>query len=104
MFESNQTGVPLVRPLYFDYPEEILFRDNMESTYMLGDSLYVAPPVTSSSSYYSVFPVGKWVNIFNHADSKYVYYGSSSVKMMANDTYPNVYLKPGKIIPFQKNP
>lgn len=71
----------------------------MDSTYMLGDSLYVAPPVSSSLTYYAVFPNGKWVNIFNHADLKYEYavdnwLGSSNMYMIANETYPNIYLKP----------
>ena len=73
MFESNQTGVPLVRPIYFDYSEIPSFRVCMDSSYMLGDSLYVVPPVTPSLTYNAVFPSGKWVNIFNHSNVKYVY-------------------------------
>ena len=39
----NRWGGAIVRPLFFDFPEDDNTLNDMESTYMLGESLFVAP-------------------------------------------------------------
>ena len=49
MFAKNYTGGQLVYPLLYDYPEDDTCLDNIESTYMLGDSIKVSPVLTAAN-------------------------------------------------------
>ena len=60
--EAHLTGIPMLRPLYFEYPgDRQAVREDLE--YMLGDSLLVCPPF-ERSSYRVYLPKGRWTNLF----------------------------------------
>ena len=59
--ESHLQGTPMLRPLLLEYPHDPAVR-NQELSYMLGDSLLIAPPFERDT--YSVcLPQGKWANV-----------------------------------------
>lgn len=54
-----------MRPLYFDFTSDDKLLHDMTSTFMLGDSLMVAPNLYDKQTYEIYFPKGNWVNINN---------------------------------------
>ncbi|HEV3312087.1 MAG TPA: glycoside hydrolase family 31 protein [Chloroflexota bacterium] len=54
-----KTGLPIMRPLFFDYPSEIAsYTDSTE--WMLGDAVLAAPVVTDSRQRSISIPRGRW--------------------------------------------
>ena len=106
MGKIHKEGGAIVRPLYFDYfnDEDNIdsYLEDMERAYMLGDSLLVAPQIDKlkdGETTYDVFlPAGTWVNVNDYLDI--IQSTGEIAKLTPKDTYANVYLKPGKIVPF----
>ena len=42
--EATQTGKPLMRPMWFEFPDDALFVST-DSQFMLGESMLVAPKI-----------------------------------------------------------
>ncbi|CAD7928428.1 unnamed protein product [Amoebophrya sp. A25] len=65
--QTTDTGVPIVRPLYYDYPEQVLANGgkNMESYarrgFFFGDHLLVYPVVDKSNPNSTMAPVNSWL-------------------------------------------
>ncbi len=100
--QTYDTGVPFLRPLYFDDPEAeeaYLVRDE----YLFGDSILVAPivgPRTKETGFAtrSVWlPPGTWVEWF----SGRVFKGPATVERSFGLDEVPVYVKGGAIIPMQ---
>lgn len=57
-------GAAIVKPLFFDYPEDDQTFWNPEHTFMLGDSIKVSPVLTQGAKegdkYQVYFPQGLW--------------------------------------------
>jgi len=63
--ENYETGMPLVRPLFFEDPDDPRFR-NEDGAYMFGDRLLVAPVTEASSDgRYVPLPNGYWVDFWS---------------------------------------
>ncbi|MFO8099942.1 MAG: glycoside hydrolase family 31 protein [Salinibacter sp.] len=61
-WESHRTGMPMVRPLFFADPSDRRLHD-VQDSYLLGESLLVAPVLRDSARTRSVrLPEGTWVN------------------------------------------
>jgi alpha-glucosidase len=60
--ENAQTGAPLMRPLFYDFPDALDMPCNQPTAFMLGNRLLVAPPPTleSPQSYSVCLPAGHW--------------------------------------------
>ena len=59
-WESSQTGVPLMRPLFLDYPDDAACRE-FPYQYMFGDALLVAPVIDENVTLLPVYlPQGEW--------------------------------------------
>jgi alpha-D-xyloside xylohydrolase len=60
--ENNKTGVPVMRSMLLEFPEDSLC-DTLDRQYMLGDSILVAPIFNEEGigSYY--LPKGKWTHL-----------------------------------------
>ncbi len=92
--------LPLVRPLYLEYPEdERAYRNPQE--YLYGASFLVAPIVSSGPNHISAqnvwFPDGTWYSLFD--GSKHV--GPSEAEFSADlSTFP-VFARGGMPIPMQ---
>ena len=57
-------GVPMLRPMHFDYPKDVLCR-TLEDQYMFGDELLIAPFFEDEQTEREVYlPQGVWRNLF----------------------------------------
>lgn len=91
------TGIPMVRPMVMEYPDDTETYD-MDSQYMVGSSLLVAPVYEDSDVKNVYLPEGKW---YDYGDGKTVYDGSAYMDYDAPiDTLP-LFVKEGAIIPMQ---
>ena len=72
---SIRTSKPLMRPLYFDHPnDEEVWRHPIQ--WMLGDDILVAPVIEAGATSWRVYlPAGEWVHVWTGAAST----GPSSV-------------------------
>ncbi len=62
MREASETGLPLVRPLFFADPADPRLRDQ-DDAFLLGNDLLVACRTTPDGPFPDVFPAGDWVRI-----------------------------------------
>jgi alpha-glucosidase len=60
--ENARTGAPLMRPLFYDYPDALDMPCDQPTAFLLGDRLLVAPPPTleSPQAYRICLPAGRW--------------------------------------------
>ena len=96
MEETSRTGVPLMRPLFLEFPDQPLIALN-DQEFMFGENLLVAPKVWPFLDPYTVtLPAGDWYDFWTGAKI-------SVQSMQVNpklDTLP-VYVRAGSIIPEQ---
>ncbi|HEV7963726.1 MAG TPA: ricin-type beta-trefoil lectin domain protein [Actinoplanes sp.] len=92
--EAGTTGVPIVRPLYLDYPtSDAAYSATGE--YLYGDDVLVAP-ITSASGSTSVWvPPGSWTDYFTGQ----TFTGPATVTMSAPLSRMPVLIKAGGIMP-----
>jgi alpha-glucosidase len=96
MEATSRTGVPLMRPMFLEFPGEPNLAINDEE-YMFGDSLLVAPKVWEFTGNYSVsLPAGEWYDFWTGAKVA----GNRIDVTPALDMLP-VYVRAGSIIPEQ---
>ncbi|MEL7833187.1 TIM-barrel domain-containing protein [Fodinibius sp. N2] len=96
VYQNHRTGAPLMRPLFFEEPDnEKLF--NYDEAYLWGHDFLVAPIVESDQTEKEVyFPDGSnWYDFYT--DKKYE--GGKSVKVAVNDTTIPTYVRGGTFIP-----
>ena len=62
MREASETGLPLVRPLFFADPADARLR-HQDDAFLLGDDLLVACRTSPDAPFPDVFPAGNWVRI-----------------------------------------
>ncbi len=95
--ETSRTGVPLMRPLFLEFPDQTGLALNDEE-FMFGDDLLVAPQVWDFVDKYSVtLPKGDW---YEYWSGKKVEGGRSVQVEPSLDVLP-VYVRAGSIIPQQ---
>ncbi len=67
LYSAYRMGGAVVRPLFFDYPNDDNTFNNVESTYMLGDSIKVSPILVPGMKdgdlYQAYFPQGVWYSL-----------------------------------------
>jgi alpha-glucosidase len=66
---NARTGAPLMRPVFYDYPDAWQGPCDQSSTFMLGDRLLVAPPPNfeSPAAYKICLPAGGWYDYWSGA-------------------------------------
>jgi hypothetical protein len=97
-WQAHQTGLPMTRPLYLDYPD-LDAAYNQSDEYLYGPDVLVAP-VTSPgnvATQHVWFPPGRWVDYFTGA----TYTGPSTVDIQVPLNRMPVFVKAGGIIPEQ---
>lgn len=95
-FENNQNGVPLMRPLFFEEPEnETLL--SYDKTYLWGNDFLVSPVVHRGISEQEVvFPAGSnWFDFY----SKKKYSGGQKQLIPLNESSIPTYVRGGALIP-----
>jgi alpha-glucosidase len=97
MEEASRTGIPLMRPMFLEFPWDPLLEINQDE-FMFGDSLLAAPKVWEFARPYKVvLPKGDW---FNYWTGEKVAGGGKVEVDPPLDTLP-VYVRGGSIIPQQ---
>lgn len=98
---AYETGIGLVRPLIFDYPNDPNV-SNRTDAWMFGDYLLVAPVVDQGQASKSIYlPSGTWIDYFR-GDT---YTGGQTISYpIDSETWTDipVFVKKGAIIPTQK--
>jgi len=97
MEEAVRTGIPLMRPMFMEFPQEPTLATNGEE-FMFGSGLLVAPKAWPFVGPYDVvLPKGDWVNYWTGERSA----GGTTIKVDPPlDTLP-VYVRAGTILPEQ---
>jgi alpha-glucosidase len=69
--ENARGGAPLVRPVFYDFPESLAAPCGQDTTFMLGGRLLVAPPpVLESPAQYTIcLPAGRWYDYWTGMDA-----------------------------------
>ncbi len=116
--ESSRTGLPLVRPVFLEFPENIAGFGALDTEFFLGPSLLVAPmPFGETLDDYTIsFPKGPWYDFWtgakavttpqepsiidiDQAGPGAVFPSHATIHPML-DTLP-VYVRGGSILPLQ---
>jgi alpha-glucosidase len=60
--ENARTGAPLMRPLFYEYPDALDGPCQQPTAFLLGDRLLIAPPpeLESPQAYQICLPAGRW--------------------------------------------
>lgn len=96
MEETSRTGVPLMRPMFMEFPGDPRLATN-DTEFMFGGDLLVAPKLTETVDPYDVvFPAGEWFDYWTGRRVK----GDAINVDPPLDALP-VYVRAGAIIPEQ---
>lgn len=97
---AYETGIGLVKPLVFDYPEDLQVQNDVDS-WMFGDWLLVSPVVDPLEATKSIYlPEGEWIDYTDGA----LYQGGQNVVHnvdLVNWSDIPLFIKRGAIIPTQ---
>jgi alpha-glucosidase len=93
-------GTGLVRPLFFDYPDDAQLRDDVDA-WMFGEGLLVAPIVDKGQTTKDIYlPSGQWVDYFKGT----VYQGGQTIHYAVDSKNWSdipLFIREGAIIPTQ---
>jgi alpha-glucosidase len=65
-WQASQTGVPIIRALSFEYPNDP-HTYSIDDQFLCGDALLIAPVVTQGAVSRDVYlPEGEWINFWTH--------------------------------------
>lgn len=96
--EAARTGMPIMRPMFLEYPDEADFYKKDYYQFLFGRDLLVAPPAYEFLSTYDVqLPTGEW---FDYWTGQRVGGGKVIQVTPPLDTLP-VYVRAGAILPQQ---
>eukprot|EP01095_Lingulamoeba_sp_RSL-Kostka_P001495 TRINITY_DN12075_c0_g1_i1.p1 TRINITY_DN12075_c0_g1~~TRINITY_DN12075_c0_g1_i1.p1 ORF type:complete len:916 (+),score=328.64 TRINITY_DN12075_c0_g1_i1:28-2775(+) len=102
-YESTKTGVPPMRPLFFEYPEDE-YTYNMENQFLVGSSLLVKPIVEKNRNSVHVYLPGNqpWYNY--NTLTKIEQSSPQNIITEAPREYIPVFLRGGSILPRKDRP
>lgn len=95
--EAITNGIPLLRPMALEFPEDPAVQ-YLDRQYMLGPDLLVAPVFTESGEVDFYLPQGRWQHLLS---GKVVDGGSWRREHHGFDSVP-LYVREGAVIPFGK--
>ncbi|CAM6090883.1 unnamed protein product [Calypogeia fissa] len=99
LFEAHCTGAPLLRPLFFEFPDDPVAL-NINAQFLVGSSILVSPVLAGGeTTVKAYFPQGAWFNLVD-MDTKVDSVGEFHVLPAPLDTI-NIHLRQGSIIPLQ---
>ena len=98
MYKASNTGIPPMRPLAFEYPEDSHYSTN-STEFMFGDNLLIAPILWSGARTRSLrLPQGQWYDYWSGKRME----GGSEVTVDAPLNRIPIFVKAGSIIPTQQ--
>lgn len=98
-YQTHENGIPVVKPLYYDYPESDEAYEN-KNEYLFGSEMLVSPVTRphdkATQEAYSTtwLPKGEWVDYFNHL----LYKGDTTIKTYRDCSQLPVFVKKGSLI------
>jgi alpha-glucosidase len=92
--ETFETGVPLMRPLVMEFPDDPKVA-NLSDEWMMGDSLLAAPILQDGDERAIYLPAGDWYAF----DTNLVIKGSQTINVTAGLDEIPVYVRAGSILP-----
>jgi alpha-glucosidase (family GH31 glycosyl hydrolase) len=99
--EAHETGAGIVRPLFWDFPDNSTGHAYVTDEWMFGEELLVAPILGEGQAHRSVFlPQGTWIDYFRGQR----YEGNKVITYSVNpDTWSDIplFIRQGAIIPSQ---
>ncbi len=98
MYEASQSGIPAMRPLSFEYPNDRSFITN-EDEFMFGDDLLIAPVLWPADTTRELrLPVGQWYDYWTEQK----YEGGTQLKVAAPIDRLPIFVRAGSTIPTQQ--
>jgi alpha-glucosidase (family GH31 glycosyl hydrolase) len=95
-WQAHRHGLPLMRPLVLNYPEDARVW-NLSSEYLWGDDLLVAPVTREGATRWPVYlPAGGWYDFWTHER----YEGPRGVEVAAPRDRLPLFVRAGAILPF----
>lgn len=92
--EASRTGWPLMRPLLLDFQDDPAAHC-VDSQYLLGEWLLIAPVLTERDERVIYLPAGKWFDYWTHT----IYQGPQYLRYEAPLDRLPLFLREGAIIP-----
>lgn len=103
--ENARTGTPLMRPLFYEFPEALDSRCDAPTSFMLGDRLLIAPPAEfeSANAYPICLPAGEWYDYWTGAKVASGPSDAHSPTLSVTPTLEHlpVFVRAGAILPRQ---
>lgn len=97
--KTSKTGVPLMRAMFLEYPEDPNTY-GLNSQYLFGDNLLVAPIVDQGVTSKNIYlPDGEWIDFFFGAQRP----GARTISYSAGVDDIPVFVKSGSILPMNLN-
>jgi len=99
--QAHESGLGIVRPLFWDFPEDTTGNAYRTDEWMFGDELLVAPILMEGQAHRSIYlPQGNWIDYFRGQK----YEGRKLITYSVNpDTWSDIplFIRQGAIIPNQ---
>lgn len=73
--EASNTGIPLMRPMIMEFPEDFNTH-SVETQYMFGKEILISPVFDEDGDYSTYLPEGKWIDFWTndiHKGSRYIH-------------------------------
>lgn len=97
LFESSNSGQTCFDPLLFHYPTDKMTYTDIENTFLVGDSILVAPVVQSLKSttdkYEAYFPTGNWTDLDDYTTQEVKNGTTTKMTLTAKTTTVNKFLR-----------
>ncbi|CAG0887694.1 unnamed protein product [Darwinula stevensoni] len=97
--EASETGLPVVRPFFLEYPEDSQSRD-VDEQFLIGSALMMVPSLDSKRVVVSTyFPPGRWMDFYSGVVLTET--GRTNISIPVAGFQFQVAVKAGHIIPYQ---
>jgi alpha-D-xyloside xylohydrolase len=96
LYRATQTGMPVMRPLIFAFPDDNTLYDAWDE-YMFGGEILVAPVLAAGAASRQVYlPAGRWLD---YNDKTTVHQGGASITAQTPLAAIPLYVREGAIVP-----